>query len=84
MEGLFRFLASRNGRITRVVVGAILVIIGLAIGFTSGSIVGWIITVIGIFPIVAGVFDLCLFAPFFGKPYKGPELREKLGGPPTS
>lgn len=81
MDGVFKFLASRNGRITRIVVGAILVVIGLAIGFNDGSLVGWILTVIGVFPLVAGVFDLCLFAPFFGKPFKGPELRDQLYGP---
>ncbi|MBN1681312.1 MAG: DUF2892 domain-containing protein [Anaerolineae bacterium] len=75
MDGLFQFLASRAGRITRIVIGAILVIIGLAIGFSTDSLVGWIVTVVGVFPIVAGTFDLCLFAPFFGKSYKGADLR---------
>lgn len=82
MDGLFSFLASRNGRITRIVIGAILVVIGLAIGFQNGSAAGWIITVIGLFPLVAGVFDLCLFGPFLGYSYKGGELREKLGTAP--
>jgi hypothetical protein len=80
MDGLFTFLASRNGRITRIVVGVILIVIGLAIGFNGGSIVGWIITVIGLGPTIAGALDLCLLAPFFGKPFKGPELRAQLGG----
>ena len=81
MDGFFAFVASRNGRITRIVVGAILLIIGLAIGFDSGSLVGWILTVIGLGPLIAGTFDICLFAPFAGKPLKGPELRDSLGGP---
>ena len=83
MDGVFRFLASRNGRITRIVVGVILIVIGLAIGFNSGSLVGWFLTVIGLFPTVAGAVDICLFAPFFGKSLKGPALRAQLGAPPA-
>jgi hypothetical protein len=83
MDGVFRFLASRNGRITRIVVGVILVVIGLAIGFQTGSIVGWIVTVIGLFPLIAGAVDLCLFAPFFGHSFRGPELRSELEGKTT-
>jgi len=81
VDGFFAFMASRNGRITRIVVGAILLIVGLSIGFASGSVIGGIITVIGLGPLIAGTFDICLFAPFAGKPLKGPELRESLGGP---
>jgi uncharacterized membrane protein HdeD (DUF308 family) len=82
MDGLFSFLASRNGRITRIVAGVILIVVGLAIGFQTDSIIGWIITVIGIAPLAAGVFDFCLFAPFFRFPFRGPDLREQLGAPP--
>jgi hypothetical protein len=80
MDGVFRFLASRNGRITRIVVGVILVIVGLAIGFQTHSIVGWIVTVIGLFPLIAGAVDVCLFAPFFGHAFKGSQLRSELEG----
>jgi hypothetical protein len=83
MDGAFRFLASRNGRITRIVVGVILVVVGLAIGFQTHSIVGWIVTVIGLFPLIAGAVDICLFAPFFGHALKGSELRSELAGRKT-
>ncbi|HVO69833.1 MAG TPA: YgaP-like transmembrane domain [Aggregatilineaceae bacterium] len=83
MDGVFRFLASRNGRITRIVVGVILVVIGLAIGFQTGSIVGWIVTVIGLFPLIAGALDLCLLGPFFGHSFRGAELRSELEGKST-
>ena len=78
MEGYFAFLASRNGRITRIVVGVILIIIGLAIGFNTDSIVGWIVTVIGLFPLIAGALDLCLLAPFFGHSFRGAQLRSEV------
>ncbi len=77
---MFEFLASRNGRILRIVVGAILLIIGLALVFTDATVIGAIIAVIGVFPVVAGAFDLCLFAPFAGKSLKGPELRQEEMG----
>ncbi|MBN1200587.1 MAG: DUF2892 domain-containing protein [Anaerolineae bacterium] len=79
MDGFLNFLASRNGRITRLVIGVILLVIGLAIGFSGGSLFGWILAVIGLFPVIGGALDLCLLAPFFGKPLKGAEIR--AGGP---
>ena len=39
MDGFLSFIASRNGRITRLIVGIILVVIGLGIGFNGGSLV---------------------------------------------
>lgn len=83
MNAAFTFLASRNGRITRIVIGAILLILGLGIGFGTDSLVGWIVAVIGLFPLIAGAVDICLFAPFFGHALKGPELRAELQGQPV-
>ncbi|NDJ77062.1 MAG: DUF2892 domain-containing protein [Chloroflexi bacterium] len=76
MDGFFNFMASRNGRITRVVVGVILAVIGLSLVFSTDTpLIGGIIAVIGLFPLVAGAVDICIFAPFAGKPLRGPELR---------
>ncbi|HEX3050507.1 MAG TPA: YgaP-like transmembrane domain [Aggregatilineaceae bacterium] len=83
MNGLLSFMASRNGRITRIVVGAILVFIALSIAFfgSKSTVGGVIFGILGILPLMAGLLDICLLAPLFGKPYKGPELREALGVP---
>jgi hypothetical protein len=75
MQATFTFLASRNGRITRLVVGVILLIIGLAIGFNVGALFGWILIVISLFPIVGAALDICFFAPFAGMSSSGKNIR---------
>ena len=80
MNGIFRFLASRYGRIARIVAGVLLIIIGLGVISGSSSLAGWIVAVIGLGPLAAGVFDVCLLAPLMGLPFRGPDLRAKLGG----
>jgi len=77
MDSLFSFLASQNGRIARAVVGIVLIVIGLLVVNGDAS-WGWILVVIGLVPLAAGVFDFCLFAPLFGKPFKGADLRAAL------
>jgi hypothetical protein len=70
---LIEFLASNPvGRGVRIVAGIVLVIVGLlAIGGTAGIIVA----VIGLVPLLAGVFDVCVFAPLFGASFYGPKIR---------
>lgn len=75
MDGLFDFLASRNGRITRLVIGVIILIIGLAIGFQTDSLVGWVLVTYSIFLLLETALDLVTLAPFFGKPLSGPGIR---------
>ena len=75
MKAFFRFLASSTGRLVRAVAGLILIVVGI---WAIGGVVGWILAVIGLVPLVAGVFDWCFFAPLFGLPFAGPRLRETL------
>jgi hypothetical protein len=75
MNGLFRFLASSTGRVARVVAGIVLILIGLV--WVQGTL-GWILVVIGLVPLLAGLFDKCVFAPLFGLPFAGPMLRRAL------
>jgi hypothetical protein len=72
MNSVFKFLASGTGRIVRIVVGAALVVVGF---FVNPTWVGIILVVIGLVPLLAGVFDFCVFAPLFGKPFNGKKLR---------
>jgi len=72
MNALFGFMASQNGRYARIGAGALLVIIGLVIGGTGG----WILAIVGLVPLLAGTFDVCVFAPLFGLPFKGGDLRD--------
>jgi len=34
-----------------------------------------VVTVIGLIPLLAGLFDFCVFAPLFGAPLSGPKIR---------
>ncbi|NWJ46999.1 MAG: DUF2892 domain-containing protein [Chloroflexi bacterium] len=68
------FMASTAGRAVRIIAGLALVALGI---FLIGSTVGWIIAVVGLLPIAAGVFDFCLFAPLFGAPFMGKQVRSR-------
>jgi hypothetical protein len=71
---LVKFMASTTGRGVRVVLGIVLIVLGLLV--IEGT-VGAIVAIVGIVPILAGVFDVCVFAPLFGAPFSGPAIREK-------
>lgn len=72
MDGLFRFLAGSTGRVTRAVAGLALIVVGLVV---IPGIAGWVVAIVGLIPLGAGVFDVCVFAPLFGMPFVGPSLR---------
>jgi hypothetical protein len=72
MNPLVTFMASGIGRLTRIVSGIVLLALGLlAIEGTAGLIVA----VIALVPLLAGIFDKCVFAPLFGDPFSGPAIR---------
>ena len=68
------FLSSTPGRVTRIVVGLVLIVIGALMG---GA--GWIAVVIGLVPLLAGSFDVCVLAPLFRRPMSGKRLRADDG-----
>ena len=72
MNSVMKFLASGTGRIVRIVVGAILVILGF---FINPTWLGVILVVIGLVPLLAGIFDVCVFAPLFKLPFSGKKIR---------
>jgi len=73
MNAFFRFLANTTGRVVRIVAGLLLIAIGL---FWVQGAVGWILAIVGLVPLLAGAFDKCVFAPLFGLPFNGPQLRQ--------
>ena len=75
MEPFFDFMASMAGRVTRIIAGLALVLIGFLV---LGGIWGWILAIVGLVPLLAGLFDRCVFAPLFGLPFVGPRLRQAL------
>ena len=73
MNPFISFMASRNGRIVRIVVGLALVVWGF-FGIDNVT-TGTIVLIIGLVPLAAGIFDFCVFAPLFGAPLSGPKIR---------
>jgi hypothetical protein len=72
MNPFVTFMVSSAGRITRVVAGVVLVAVGL---LALQGVGGIVVAVIGLVPLLAGLFDFCVFAPLFGAPLSGPKIR---------
>ena len=72
MNPFVKFMASPAGRITRIVAGIVLIALGLLVMHGTGGI---IVAIVGLVPLVAGLFDFCVFAPLFGNPISGPKIR---------
>ena len=72
MNPFVKFMASTAGRILRIVAGIALILWGL---MGLGGTVGIVVAVVGAVPLVAGLFDFCIFAPLFGAPLSGPKIR---------
>jgi hypothetical protein len=67
---------TTQGRVTRIVVGSLLIIIGLGI---IGGIFGVILLLIGAVPIASAAYGTFLLAPFFGRDIRG----NREGGAPV-
>jgi hypothetical protein len=72
MNPFVGFMASGTGRIVRIAAGLALIVWGL---FGLPGATGIVVTVIGLVPFLAGVFDFCVFAPLFGAPLSGSQIR---------
>lgn len=72
MNPIVSFLASTTGRIVRIVAGAALIAWGL---LGLGGTVGVIVAIVGAVPFLAGLTDVCVFAPLFGDPFLGRKIR---------
>ena len=65
--GFARWMAGGWGRAARVVAGLALIAFGLYLQ----SAWGMVIAVVGVVPLVASLFNFCMFAPLFGGPFNG-------------
>jgi sulfite exporter TauE/SafE len=72
MNPFIAFMASPVGRIVRVVAGAALIGYGL---LGLGGPIGVIVAIVGAVPFLAGLLDVCVFAPLFGNPFSGRKIR---------
>jgi hypothetical protein len=62
-----RFMATPLGRGIRIVAGLAIIVTGLA----QKSAVGYILAVVGLVPLLAGVFNVCSIAPVLKAPFSG-------------
>ncbi len=69
-----RFMSSSFGRLLRIVAGIVLIVVGLAVVHGIGGIV---LAIVGLVPLVAGMFNFCVFAPLFGGPFLPKDLQPK-------
>jgi hypothetical protein len=70
---LLLFMSSAAGRIIRIMAG-----VGLALwGYSLSSTAGWLVVIVGVIIVAAGLFDFCLFAPLFAMPFSGSGIRAK-------
>lgn len=61
------FMARPAGRLLRIVAGLALIAVGWSMGGTAGT----VLMVVGLVPVFAGVFNVCLIAPIIGAPFSG-------------
>ncbi len=64
------FMANPIGRGVRVVAGLALIIVGLAIGSAGG----YVLAIVGLVPLLAGILNVCLIAPILKAPFRGEAL----------
>ena len=72
MSPFVKFMISPVGRILRIVAGIALIAWGL-MGLSGAT--GIIVAIVGAMPLLAGLFDFCVFAPLFGGHLSGPKNR---------
>ena len=74
MNPFIRFVASTAGRIARAVLGVGLIAWGL---LGLGDTLGLFVAVFGLVPLIAGVGDICVFAPLFKLSTSGKKIRSE-------
>ena len=72
-SALGQFFATGVGRVTRVVAGIVLIAWGYLL---LPSVAGTVLIVIGLVPLLAGLFDVCVISALFGGPFQGAAIRE--------
>ena len=70
-----QFITSGVGRALRIVMGLVLMYVGY---FVIGNTAGIILAIVGLVPLLAGLFDYCVFARLMGYPFKGSEARKVI------
>ncbi|MGZ3582855.1 MAG: YgaP family membrane protein [Ktedonobacterales bacterium] len=75
MDSVITFMQSTTGRITRIILGIALIVVGFIVQGAAGLIIG----LIGVVPLIAGMAGICLFAPLFGYTLHGHRRLQRTG-----
>ena len=67
-----RFMSSNIGRLLRIVGGLALIGVGF---WVVGGTWGFLLTVVGLVPLLAGLLKFCVFAPLFGGPFWAKDIK---------
>ncbi len=70
------FMASGAGRLLRIIAGLALIAWGWSMNEQTAGIV---LMVVGLVPLLAGVFNVCLIAPIIGAPFAGKDAQPARG-----
>jgi hypothetical protein len=76
-SGLSRFLNSKPGRIFRLIAGVAFLVAGYV--FREHTL-GVLSMIWGIFPLSAGMFDICYISASLGGPLSGAKIRNRYQG----
>jgi hypothetical protein len=72
-SSLGQFLASSTGRVVRVIAGIVLIVWGYML---LTSVAGFVLVIIGLVPLLAGLFDVCVISALLGGPFQGTAIRK--------
>ena len=74
-----QFVSSTNGRIARVILGVIIIAVGF---FLRHQTAGIVLMIVGLLPLCAGTFDICILTGIIGNKWAGSYVRQcaKLKG----
>lgn len=73
-SGFAQFMNSPAGRILRIVVGVVFLILGL-VSISGGQMLGILALAWSVFPLSAGIFDICYISAVLGGPISGKQIR---------
>ena len=67
--GFARFMSSTIGRLLRIVAGIVVILLGIFVA--RATVWTIVLIVLGLVPLLAGLVNVCVFAPLFGGPFSG-------------
>jgi len=73
--GFAKFINTTTGRLVRIIAGLILIIWGFAVELQSTAI---ILIVIGLIPLAAGLFNMCVISGLLGGPLSPKRMSQSI------